>query len=230
MTVSRGFYKKIQQWIMDNEIGDCTFQPFQVDGNPYKSKVFLVGASPEPKLEINYNDLNLYVESLVDIELFQDAFSEELQTASREYKGCLKFISWMKEHYNENIVLTNVNCLPVESAQKLKQMRKEQHRLYKRGLEIFEEVVNEFEPEILVLQGSSSYKSFIDNFGDKLVDFIGKDTSDTVQQLEQKGVIAKLPLKNGKNVNILVCRSMGYFGKEGSTFGDFKATLERILQ
>lgn len=230
MTVSRGFYKKIQQWVMDNETGEITFLPFQADANPYKSKVFLVGASPEPKFELNLEDLEIYVESLVDAKLFQDLFAQEIKEASREYKGCINFASWMKEHFKENIVLTNTNCLFKENAQEVKQMKKEGHPLYKKGFQIFEDVVNEFEPEVLILQGSSSYKAFIDQFEGRLIEYKGKDTQDTVAQLEQQGVIAKLPLNNGKNVNVIVCRSMGYFGKEGNSFGDFKATLEQILQ
>lgn len=228
MTVSMGFYKVIKQWVIDSETGNITFQPFQADGNPYKSNVFLVGASPELNLEIAMNNLKLYVESLVDGKLFQETFAQELQSASREYKGSLNFVSWMKERYNENVVLTNVNCLSTENAQMLKQMKKQEHPLYKRGLQIFEEVLNEFAPEIVILQGSSAYKAFIEHFGDRLIDFVS--TNDTVQQLEQKGVLAKFPLKNGKNINIIVSRSMSYFGKEGNSFGKFKATINRILQ
>lgn len=230
MTVSMGFYKIIKQWVIDHETGNIAFQPFQTDGNPYKSKVFLVGASPELNLDSAEKNLKLYADSLVDGKLFQETFAQELQGASREYKGCLNFISWMKEHYNENVVLTNVNCLSTESAQMFKQMKKHEHPLYKRGLQIFEEVLNEFAPEIVILQGSSAYKAFIEQFGDRLDGFEGQSTNETVQQLEQKGVLAKIPLKNGKIINIIVSRSMSYFGKEGNSFVEFKSTINRILQ
>lgn len=228
MSVSMGFFKRIQQWVVDKSSGNIEFLPFQAAGNPYKSKVFLVGANTEPFLQLDVKDLDVFADSLVDADLFAEVFHEEIMAAPREYKGSLNLVTWMKEHLNENVVLTSVNCL-ISDDVRLKQLKKSEDPVYLQGFEVFEEVLNEFEPEILIVQGTSAFKLFLEQFEEQLIDFNKEYSGSTVQQLEQKGIIANYRLKSGKFVNIVVCRSMGYFGKEGKSFGEFKETIKQLL-
>lgn len=229
MAVSTGFLKKIERWAVDENSGEILFLPFQADGNPYKSRILLVGTMPEPLLQVDASDFQMLAETLVDSTLFSDLFQHEVMEASREYKGSLNFASWVKQQYDEQIVLSSINCLNLEN-EELKLLKKEKDPLYLNGFEIFKEVINEFEPEVLVIQGSNAFKLFMEQFKYELVDVEVDDLALSVQALEQKGVIAKLRLGSGRNVNILVCRSMGAFGKDGKTFGEFKAILEALLQ
>ena len=226
MTVSTGFNRKIQKWVL-NEEGKITFHPFKVDGNPYKSKVFLVSATPEPYLSVDPRDLKLHIDSLVDSTTFQDLYFDELKATSREYKGSLNFVNWAKEQLKENVVLTYINSLNLDNPQHLKLLKKQKDPLYQQGLKVFKEVLVEFSPSILIIQGTTAWKQFLEQFETHLMDF--EATGLTVQQLESKGVIAKLQLENGVVADILVCRSMGYFGKEGASFAEFKKTLEQLL-
>lgn len=228
MPVSKGFLKKIQQWVVDEQSGEVLFLPFQAQGNPYKSKVLLVGATPEPLIQVNTSDIDILAETLVDSNLFSDLFRDEVEEASREYNGTLNFAAWAKENFNEQIVLSSINCLNLENVE-LKQLKKEKDPLYLKGFDIFKNVLNEFEPKIVVIHGTSAYKLFMEQFKEQLVDIEVDDIALSVQALEQKGVIGKFRLNNGRNVNILVCRSMGTFGKEGKTFGEFKDTLKQLL-
>jgi len=228
MSVSVGFLKKIQQWISDDSSEEILFLPFQTQGNPYKAKVLLAGAYPEPPIQVKEEDSQILADTLVDANLFQDLFQNEISTASREYRGSLNFAAWGKEHLQQQIVLSSINCLNVKSAQ-LKRLKKEDDPLYLKGFSIFEEVLNEFEPEVLVIQGSTAFKLFVDQFKDRLVDVEVDDLTMSVQALQQRGVIAKLCLNNGRNVNILVSKSMATFGKEGKTFGEFKDILKQLL-
>ena len=229
MAVSAGFLKKIERWIVEENSGEIRYLPFQTHGNPYKSKVMLVGANPEPLLQVDASDFQIVAETLVDSTLFSDLFRDEIAEASREYKGLLNFASWVNRNLNEQVVLSSLNVLNLDN-EELKQLRKEKDSLYLKGFEIFKEIVHEFEPEILVIQGSTAYKLFLEQFKMQLVDIQVDDIDASLQSLENSGVIAKLRLDNGCNVNILVSRSMGNFGKEGKTFGDFKETLTSLLQ
>ncbi|QCR30834.1 RNA 2'-phosphotransferase [Lysinibacillus sp. SGAir0095] len=229
MAVSTGFFKKIQRWTVDEHSGEILFLPFQADGNPYKSKVFLVGANPEPLLQVDASDIQILAETLVDSALFSDLFRDEIAEASREYKGSQNFASWLKGRLNEQVVLTSINLLNLESNE-VKQLKKESDPLYLEGFDKFIEVLNEFEPEYLIIQGSTAYKLFLEQFKEQLFEKKVDDLQVSVQILEQSGIIAKLQLNNGENVNILVCRSMGAFGKEGKTFGGFKEKLLQLLQ
>ncbi len=228
MAVSAGFLKKIERWIIDEHSGEILYLPFQTLGNPYKARVILVGANPEPLLEVDASDSQILSETLVDSALFSDLFQDEIAEASREYKGSLHFASWVNENLREQVVLSSLNGLNLEN-ENLKQLKKGKDPLYLRGFEIFKEVINEFEPEFLVIQGSAAYKLFLEQYKEQLIDIEVDNISASVQTLENSGVIAKLPLKNGRNVNILVCRSMGAFGKEGKTFGEFKEKLTQLL-
>lgn len=229
MPVSTGFLKKIQRWTVDDQSGEILFLPFQSDGNPYKSRLLLVGANPEPLLQVSASDLPILAETFVEANLFCDLFRDETAEASREYKGSMNFAAWAKENLHERVVLSSINCLNLETAE-LKQLKKEKDPLYLKGFEIFKEVINEFEPEILVIQGSTAYKLFMEQFSELLAEIEIDDLTMSVQELQQKGVIAKLRLNSGKIVKILVCRNVGAFGKEGKTFGEFKNTLRQILQ
>ncbi len=80
---------------------------------------------------------------------------------------------------------------------------------------------------IVIVQGAANWKQFLEQFGEKLIDVVNIENS--VQQLEAIGVAAKLPLANGEIVNVLACRSMGNFGKTGSSFGELKQTLNELL-
>ncbi|MEL3959852.1 hypothetical protein [Lysinibacillus endophyticus] len=226
MTVSTGFNRKIQKWVL-NEQGKVAFQPFKVDGNPYKSKIFLVSATPEPYISVDPLDIRLHIDSLVDSIAFQELYYDEIKASSREYKGCLNFVIWAKEHLKENVVLSYINSLYIDSPQQLKHLKKQKDPLYQQGLDVFKEVLVEFSPSILIVQGTTAWKQFLEHFETQLIDFDSKGL--TVQQLESKGVVAKIQLDSGEVVNILVCRSMGYFGKEGASFTEFKNALEQLL-
>ncbi|RHW32751.1 hypothetical protein D1B33_16420 [Lysinibacillus yapensis] len=229
MTVSMGFFRKIEQWLIDEQSGEILFLPFQADGNAYKSKVLLVGSQPEPLIQIGNADIQFLADALVDRHLFQDVFQEEISEASREYRGALNFASWMKENLKQQVVFSSLNCLNVED-ELLKQLKKSKDPLYLRGFEIFKEVIDELEPELLIIQGAPTFKQFIERFKEHLADYAEEDLLQSVQVLEQKGSIGQLKLNNGKKAQILVCRSMGAFGKTGKSFGEFKSILEGIFQ
>ena len=225
--VSAGFYKKIKQWVLDPQSEKIAFQPFQTNGNPYKSNVFLISATPEPYLQLESKDLNLYAQTLLNNEIFNVVFDEELKTASREYKGSIHFMEYMQGKYNEVVVLSYLNCLNVENPNHSKELKKRNDPLYTKGVEVLQELLNEFVPKVAIVQGATNWKKFLEQFGEQLIDV--KDLNQSVQQLESQGVLAKLPLKNGETVNILACRSMGNFGKTGSSFGELKETLNPLL-
>jgi len=229
MTVSVGFFRKINEWIADGLSEEIKYRPFQVDGNPYKSKVFLVGLYPESLAYFDLEDAKIYADSLVDGELFEQLNGLEILNASREYKGSLNFAQWMKKIFNENVVLTNVNGFMAEDYKQFKQMKKENHFRYLAGKKLFELVLYEFSPEILIIEGSKAFDEFRENFHDRLIHKADVFDTGNVQELEQSGVVAELPLQEGENVKILVCRNMSYFGKEGAAFGTLKETIGRLL-
>lgn len=219
----------MQHWLVDEQSGEMLFLPFQTDGNPYKSKVLLIGQHPEPLIQLGISDVQILAETLVDRQLFQDLFQDEIRDASREYKGSLNFAAWMKEQLNEQVVLSSLNCLNIEEGQ-LKQLKKGKDALYLKGFEVFKEVLNEFEPTVVILQGATAYKQFVELFKGQLSDYKEEDLLQSVQLVEGKGTLATLRLNSGATAKVLACRSLGSYGKTGKSFEVFKKSLEELFR
>ena len=225
MGVSIGFQRKINDWIVSQE-QEVIFQPFLVDGNPYKSRIFVVGGFPQPKLEIDSFERAQYIESLVDVELFDILYGEKMQ--SRENKGIVAFMRWLQEVCGEVVVNTNVTTLMADSAKQLKQFKKIAPQDYERGFQVFREVLEEFQPEMLILHGADALKPFRHQFNDCLVDYYGH--IEKVQELEEVGVFGEIHFHAERKVKILACRSLSMYGKSGEKFADFKQhVLDQLL-
>lgn len=227
MIISPGFYKKIYEWVYEESSEEIIFRPFQVNGNPYKSKVFIVGASPEPLEGWLTEDIELYAEALVDANYMEEV-NEFYEDCSREFKGTLNFVKWMKANYDEDVVITNLNSYCAIEERELKELKKKQDPLFKKGEQLFNEVLNEFKPEIIVIHGSKPWKEFLERYQNRIVPRVNTILTDSVQLLEQQGVIAEMQLHSGKLVKILVCRSMSHFGKEGTSFTKLKETINAL--
>lgn len=225
MTVSAGFYKKIREWAVE-ATGEITFRPFQVNGNPYKSRVFIVGANATPKVESATTSENIFIESLVYGDLFEELYGYQFVKQSREYSGMMNFAKWMSEEFNENAVISFANTLQVNTAQELKQLKKQMPEAYVKGQQIFKEVVHEFQPEIIILHGAQAVQQFRLLFEKELLDY--HPSIDKVQHLEEIGVFAEMHLTAEHKIQVLACRSMGYYGKDGSTFDNFKERIREI--
>lgn len=222
MGVSIGFHRKINDWILSQE-QEVIFRPFLVDGNPYKSRVFVVGAFPQPKLDIQHDEQQQYIESLVDVALFDSLYDEKMQ--SRENKGVDTFVKWLKEVCGEVVVNTNVTTLMADSAKQLKELKKTIPQDYEKGLQVFREVLEEFQPEIVILHGADALKQFRKQFEDCLIDYYAH--IEKVQALEEVGAFAEIHFHEEHKVKILACRNLSMYGKSGEKFADFK---KRVLQ
>ena len=217
MGVSIGFHRKINDWILSQE-QEVIFRPFLVDGNPYRSRVFIVGAFPQPKLDIQPGEQQQYIESLVDIELFDSRYGDLLQ--SRENNGVAAFTQWLKEEYSEVVVNTNVTTLMADSAKQLKEFKKTTPQDYEKGFQVFCEVLEEFQPEIVILHGADALKQFRHQFKDCLIDYYAH--IEKVQELEDVGAFAEIHFHEERKVKILACRNLSMYGASGEKFADFK--------
>ncbi|NLY80320.1 MAG: hypothetical protein GX072_10670 [Lysinibacillus sp.] len=108
-------------------------------------------------------------------------------------------------------------------------MKKENHFLYNSGKKLFEEIIYEFTPEILIIEGTKAFDEFREVYKDRLINKVDIFDTGSVKELEKHRVIAEFPLHSG-NVKVLVCRNMSYFGKEGSTFVHLREALSQLLK
>ncbi|WP_332647650.1 hypothetical protein [Lysinibacillus sp. 54212] len=225
MAVSIGFYRKITDWILSCDNRKIIFRPFQVEGNPYKSRVFLVGAFPHPPLDISLDEASMFAESLVNPELFDHLYGN--LTGTKENIGIQQFIRWMKITLNENILCTNINVLQADSLQHLKQLKMANRADYEKGFTIFQHLMEEFQPELIILHGMEAVKQFRIQFYEHLVDYHA--SIEKIQHLEGLGVFAEMRFDNGKRVRVMACRSLVYYGKSGESFASFKNYVQKVL-
>ena len=224
MGISIGFHRKINDWILSQK-QEVVFRPFLVDGNPYKSRVFVVGAFPQPKLDIQPEEQQQYIESLVDVALFDSLYGDKMQ--SRENKGIVAFTQWLKETCDEAAVNTNVTSLMADSARQLKELQKITPSDDEKGLQVFREILEEFQPEIVILHGADTLKQFRSQFADSLIDYYAH--IEKVQELEEVGVFAEMHFHEERKVKILACRNLSMYGKSGKKFADFKKQVLKQL-
>lgn len=228
MTVSDGFYRKIEKWLIDDETGDKRYKPFQINGNPYKANVFLVNVMANPVLATEQSYVKLFADGLVDEEILQELYAEKLANASREYKGSEQFAKWLYKISGEQVVLTSLNAYEVDDIKDAKLVKKQYPTQYERGQQIFEEVLTEFAPKIIILQGKAAVEQFQQRFNERL---IIKNTKHTkIQDLEEAGLFATLHTADGRTIEVFATRSMAYFRKDGASFEIFKKNLKKALK
>lgn len=228
MTISIGFYKKISKWLTAEETNDVLFNPLQLNGNPYKATVFLVNSASTPILHSSQDNLLLFANALVDRKLLKKNYAEQVRVANREYKGSVKFANWLQETHQQTSVLTSLNAYQVSEAKQLDEVKKQDPINYVRGMEIFDEVLQEFQPSILILQGKATVDQFLARYSNDLL--IQHNGVTKIQDLEDFGPIASRKNADGSVTEIFATRSMAYFGKDDASFEKFKKHLKKSLK
>ena len=226
MSVSIGFYRKLSYWVLDEQ-QNVVFRPFLTNGNPYKARVFVITSNAQPKLVERQEEMEVFIESLVDYKLLNENYSHQLKEASKELRGMMKFCASYEEVYNEPIVISSLNTLQVSDATELKTIRKNNIALYERGVEIFEEVLQEFKPKVLILQGNTAINEFINKYKEQLM-FLNSPTK-KVQQLEAEGPLAQMFYEDGEKITIFATRSMSFYTHTNEHFALFKQKLNDYL-
>lgn len=226
MPISVGFYKKVSQWLMDTSLESVKFRPFLTKGNPYKSRIFLVSSNAVPYFHVENNSEKIFAESLVNRPLLEELYFSELQAAPREFQGSLQFEAWL-EAQGHSLLYTSLNAYQLNGQDDVKLAKQNDEENYARGERIFKEVLHEFQPEILILQGATALNQFKKQFAENLVLYYPTITK--VQLLEEAGPFAEMHFANGKKMLVFVTRSMGYFGQDGAKFEKFKEKLMEAL-
>ena len=215
MAISVGFYKHVSKWVVDEQTAKVLYRPFEADENPYKASVFIVGSHPAPLLELPDDCTQTYASALVNREEFNRLFPDYLMSTSRDVKGAIRFSDALKQH---GIVSTisYVNALTALNLTELKKQKKENAEQYKRGLEIFKEVVEEFKPPVILLHGNYALEQFRQNFAEYFIEF-GHSTR-SVSELSGAGNFGKIIHDDGKETLLFACKSLSYFKENDESF------------
>lgn len=224
MAISVGFYKYVSKWVSDEPTGKVIYRPFEADENPYKAIVFIVGSHPTPLLELPDDCTQTYANALVNRDEFHQLFPDYLMSTSRDVKGAIRFSEALKEQ-GVSSTISYVNTLTASNLTQLKKQRKENGEQFKRGVEIFKEVVEEFKPPVILLHGNYALEQFRQNFLGYFIEF--GHASRSVSDLENEGMFGKIIHDDGKETILYACKSLSFFkGNDES----FKKLIEQFKQ
>lgn len=228
MAISLGFYKYIYNWITDEISEKPIFRPFETNGNPYKAKVFIVGSHPSPIINVFENEIKEYADVLVNRDEFELAFENELSLASTENKGARRFVKWLEEKHQILTILSFINALGANDLASLKKERKDSPRQFKRGQEIFKEVVTELRPQYILLHGAYALEQFRKQFEGYYIEFGPQNRS--LLELEGEGVFGKIKHEDGTEIMLLACRSLSYFKEDRSILAPFIQNFLQVIK
>jgi hypothetical protein len=215
MAISVGFFKYVSKWVTDQQTAKVMYRPFEADENPYKASVFIVGSHPTPLLELPDDCTQTYANALVDRNEFHQLFPDYLSSTSRDVKGAIRFSNALKE---QGIVssISYVNALTAMNLTQLKKQKQENAEQFKRGVEIFKEVIEEFKPPAILLHGTYALEQFRQNFSGYFIEF--GHPSRSVSELEDEGMFGKIIHDNGKETLLFACKSLSYFKESSESF------------
>ena len=215
MAISVGFYKHVSKWVTDEQTAKLMYRPFEADENPYKASVFIVGSHPAPLLELPDDCSQTYANALVNREEFHQLFPDYSVSTSRDVKGAIRFSNALKQR---DIISTisYVNALTAMNLTELKKQKKENAEQFKRGIEIFKEVVEEFKPPVLLLHGNYALEQFRQNFAGYFIEF--GHASRSVSELSGSGIFGKIIHDDEKETLLFACKSLSYFKENDVSF------------
>ncbi len=225
MAISVGFYKYVSKWVTDEQTAKVMYRPFEADENPYKASVFIVGSHPTPLLELPDDSAQTYANALVNRDEFHQLFPDYLRSTSRDVKGAIRFSDALKQ---QGIISTisYVNALTAMNLTQLKQQKKENMEQFKRGVEIFKEVIEEFKPPVLLLHGNYALEQFRQNFSGYFIEF--GHGSRLVSELENEGMFGKIIHDDGKETLLFACKSLSYYKENDASFVQLIEHLKNV--
>ena len=215
MAISVGFYKYVSKWVSDEHTGKVVYRPFEANENPYKAIVFIVGSHPTPLLELPDDCTQTYANALVNRDEFQQLFPDYLMSTSRDVKGAIRFSDALKKK-GISSTISYVNALSATNLTQLKKQKKENGEQFKRGVEIFKEVVEEFKPPTILLHGKYALEQFRQNFLGYFIEF--GHASRSISELENEGMFGKIIHDDGKETILYACKSLSYFKSGDESF------------
>lgn len=124
-----------------------------MDGNPYKSRVFLVGSNAIPFFMVEQGDEKSFADALLNQDLLEDLYDRDIHDAPREFKGSLHFAKWLQKEFNETTVYTSLNAFQVETADELKKVKKKIHKPLHAGKLFLTKYSMSFNQKLLFFKG-----------------------------------------------------------------------------
>ncbi|MGE6612521.1 hypothetical protein ACQKFG_18565 [Peribacillus sp. NPDC076916] len=201
------------------------YRPFILHGEPTQIDLFLVGINPATSVYFSDGvDSCKWVETLMNHQLYHKRYSSNGPTR----KGIQGLLNYVKIHYSNSILETNINTYPTDKAKYLKTPSIQKAVI--EGEYRFIKVLVAHEPSLIILHGQYTTKHFIN--------LLEKN-----QWITRRSVKKGMPIKyreqqfphftfsypSGKKGNVFACRHLMYFHK-GNSYQDFLNGITPFLK
>lgn len=206
-------------------------RPYISKRNPYDSKVFLVGinlATPITPIQLNIDE---YIGLLKNYEKFMEFYSKSRESQnkskiSRTRIGINSLVNWIEQEFNTGVIETDIFTYPTKNIKELNNIDK---NILNKSIEKFWEVLLEFKPDIVILYGSLALNEFKKLVISKNKEIKYYSEEDKIEYIEEKYPYAKLNIGT-KNVNIIACRHLMYYGNNGNSFKKLRENIKMIIE
>ena len=195
-------------------------RPYICRKDPYQAKVFLTGINPATpiypediefseylKIIDNYNDfMNFYVESRK---------KQNKSQISRTRMGINALVEWIESKCGTGVIETDIFTYPTRN---IKELLKIDNKVLNKSIEKFWQVLMEFKPDTIVLYGALTVETFRKLLKEKKhnAEILGNN-EENIEDLEKLCPFARIKI-DSKNIDVLACRHLMYYGKERKEF------------
>ena len=206
-------------------------RPYISKRNPYDSKVFLVGINPAIPITPMQLNIDEYIGLLKNYEEFMEFYSKSRESQnkskiSRTRMGINSLVNWIEQEFNTGVIETDIFTYPTKNVKELNNIDK---NILNKSIEKFWEVLLEFQPDIVILYGSLALNEFKKLVISKNEEIKYYSEEDKIEYIEEKCPYAKLNIGT-KNVNIIACRHLMYYGNNGNSFKKLRENIKMIIE
>ena len=206
-------------------------RPYISKRNPYDSKVFLVGINPATHITPMQLNIDEYIGLLENYEEFMEFYSKSRESQnkskiSRTRMGINSLVNWIEQEFNTGVIETDIFTYPTRNIKELNNIDK---NILNKSIEKFWEVLLEFQPDIVILYGSLALNEFKKLVISKNREIKYYSEEDRIEYIEEKCPYAKLNIGT-KNVNIIACRHLMYYGNNGNSFKKLRENIKKIIE
>ena len=206
-------------------------RPYISKRNPYDSKVFLVGINPATLITPMQLNIDEYIGLLKNYEEFMEFYSKSRESQnkskiSRTRMGINSLVNWIEQEFNTGVIETDIFTYPTRNIKELNNIDK---NILNKSIEKFWEVLLEFQPDIVILYGSLALNEFKKLVISKNKEIKYYSEEDKIEYIEGKCPYAKLNIGT-KNVNIIACRHLMYYGNNGNSFKKLRENIKKIIE
>lgn len=207
-------------------------RPYICRGNPYDARVFLTGINPATPIYPKQVALDRYIEILKDYETFMDFYlksrkKQNQSGISRTRMGINSLIDWVEKECNTEVVETDIFTYPTKSVKELLSIDKS---ILNKSIEKFWQVLVEFKPDTIVLYGALTVEVLKRLLKDKnkQVKYFYKNEN-KIEDIEKVFPFARFNI-DSKNIDVLACRHLMYYGNSGKSFVYLRQNIKKSLE